>query len=110
MSSQQIGHELIGRIKDMNEDYAKFVYRGGVFPWRGKSKTVIGLQDCIFILIGEGWTEFQYAYHWKRWYAKRPDGVSVTMDIGTMRSLAVHAVYDYERKIKQNTLDRTANR
>lgn len=105
-----MSNELITRIKDMNKNDAEFKYRGWVFRWGGQYSTTIAVHACVCILACEGWSRFSYNSKFRLWYATRPDGEDICFSTTTLRWLAVHAVYDYERKIQQNTLDRTASR
>ena len=95
---------LIGRIKTMTGDSLKFRHKGSIYPWRGKSGTVIPAWACVQILQKEGWTNFRIIPILRCWRAVRPDGKTVDMSIGTLRWLAIHAVHDNERNL-QKALD-----
>jgi hypothetical protein len=105
-------HPLITNIKKMTGDPYSFRYLNCIFDWRGKYHTLIAVRDCIPILLGEGWSEFIYGDRVRLWYAKRPDGEIVGMDVPTMRWLAIQAVYNREKERYakfQKELDTTVN-
>ena len=102
-----MSHTLIGRIKAMTGDSVKFRHDGSIYPWRGKSGTIIPTWACIHILQKEGWTNFRITPILRPlWRAVNPDGQTVDMSINTLRWMAVHAVYDNERN-RQKSLDTT---
>ena len=101
-----MSHTLIGRIKAMTGDSLKFRHDNSIYPWRGRSGTLIPAWACIHILQKEGWTNFRITPILRCWRAVNPDGQTVDMSLSTLRWMAVHAVYDNERN-RQNRLDNT---
>jgi len=101
-----MSHTLIGRIKAMTGDSLKFRHDGSIYPWRGKSGTIIPAWACIQILQKEGWSNFRIPPILRCWRAVNPDGKTVDMSLSTLRWLTVHAVYDNERN-RQKALDNT---
>ena len=105
-------HPLITNIKKMTGDPHRFRYLNCIYEWRGKYHTLIAVRDCIPILLGEGWSEFSKNIVETMWYAKRPDGEIVGMDVPTMRWLAIQAIYNCEKERYakfQKELDTTVN-
>jgi hypothetical protein len=100
-----MSNTLIGLIKVMTGDPIKFRYDGSIFPWRGKSGTIIPVWACIDILHKEGWSNFRWIPTIRCWRATRPDGANVDMAVNTMRWLTIGAVYENERERQQNLLD-----
>lgn len=103
-----MSRELIGHIKAMTGDSVKFRHDGSIYPWRGKSGTVIPAWACIHILQKEGWTNFRITPILRCYRAVNPDGQTVDMSINTLRWLTLGAVY-YNEKNRQNRLDNTVN-